>query len=145
MGLFDKSITDQTWVKLVTPHYRSLVWIATELNVISTKGLDNAQFHEENVIHDALNKLPELYKGLKDFPPPRSSEACLAKTNLEKAIKYYIEAAKQAKHFLKDYYNGAIAGKLAFQRGFFNSFIKDANKPFEEANGYLSPRINDIY
>jgi len=141
MGLFDKSITDQTWINQVTPYYCSLVAIATELNTISSKGLDNAQFDEEYSIQDALQKLPELHKRLKDLPPPRSSDARLAKRNIEKAIKYYIEAAVQANHYLKDRYNGVIAGNLSFQRGFFNSFVKDANRPFEEAYGYLSPRI----
>ena len=38
MGLFDKSITDQTWVNQVAPHYRSLVAFALALNNMAAKG-----------------------------------------------------------------------------------------------------------
>jgi len=137
MGLFDRSITDQTWVNQITPHYASLAAIALALNSIASKGLGSVEMNEHQVIHDALYNLPAVHKKLKTLPPPRSLEARRAKKNMETAIKYYIEAAKQGEHFLKDLYRATTAN-LAFHRSCFQSFIKDANKSLEEAFVYLS-------
>jgi|GEM_PF-4891574 len=140
MGLFVKSITDQTWVNQIKSHYASLAAIALALNSITAKGLGSVEMNEHQVIHDALYNLPEIYKKLKGLPPPRSQEARLAKKNMETAIKYYIEAAKQSEHFLKELYRASTAN-LAFHRSCFQSFLKDANRSLEEVFVYLYPRI----
>jgi len=57
---------------------------------------------------------------------------------MELAIKYYIEAAKQVEHLLKELPLGPTADHLVFQPGFFQSFVKDANRNLKEASIYIS-------
>ena len=144
MGLFTKRQSDKTWLADIRPTYEAVFSIASQLNQALYE--DSIQEQFDGVEH-VLNQFPIVVQNVKQIPKPESAEA----RQVLKALKYYIDGAKQGRIFFKDIAGGPgdraanetgmvkrMAGsRLMFSQSMFKDLTKTGRSELEKVSDFL--------
>ena len=148
MGSFTKRQSDQTWLADIKPTYEAVFSIASQLN----QALDEDSIQEQfDGVERVLNHFPLTMQSIKQVPDPSSVEARKAQKALKKALRYYINGAKQGRILFKDMPGGpgdrasnetglarrAAVSRLVFSESAFREFTKTGRRELQKVSDYL--------
>ena len=147
MGFFRKPAPDQNWGRDVEPLYDAARAPAAALSAsVRQQSIED----QVQAVKDVLQRFPALRDRVGRLPNPTSTNARRAKSNLELALKEYVDGARRgAKLFgelagllgerltWRELSDRAAAGELDFKKLTFEEAVKKAEARMEEVAAFF--------
>ncbi len=149
MGLFNKSIPDEDWLRQVLPSYEAARPLGVALSdAIRQENLEG----QMRAVQDVVQKSPVISDTVKRLPSPTAADAREAKKNLELALKDHADDAKQGAKLFRALagargqsleQGGRLEGALALamtasQKTMFEDIVQKGESHMDKASGFFS-------